>query len=153
VDPARDLKYRRAELLAQLFLQDIGASVWTTHGDKGPFDSIAVFHTKDKKLRMVAVEVKATDQPLDNEYGFQARPEAIRALRHSNVPVLFLVVDVKRNNVYHGWAFDIRTGDVSTKHRAAVRCILPVRSASEGKEDLLRTINSQPDWSEPTAVG
>jgi hypothetical protein len=123
------------------------------HGEKGPFDSIAVFHTKEKKPRLVAVEVKATDQPVDKEYRFPAQPKTIVALRHSKVPVLILVVDVKRNEVFYGWAFAIRTSDVPAKIRAAIRCVLPVTSAIEGKKELLRTIYTHPDSSERTAVG
>jgi len=87
---------QRAELLAQLFLQELGASVWTAVGGqrKDPLNAIASFVTDDQKSRIVAIEVKATEQPVGREFRFQANLKSIRALQHSNVPVLFLVVDV-----------------------------------------------------------
>ena len=153
MEQAKDFKPQRAELLAQLFLQDLGAGVWTARGDMGPFDSIAVFQTDEKKLRMIAVEVKSTEQPVGQEFRFKASPGTIRSLHHSNVPVLFLVVDVKRNEVFFGWASDIRFAEASLRTRAAATCILPVTSAAEGKNQLLDTILSQPDSSEKSAVG
>src|SRR5215469_15291605 len=91
----------RAELLARLFLQDLGASVWTTvqDGKNGPFDAIATFFTRDEKTRITAIEVKSTEQPVGKEFRFQTHLKSIRALQRSNVPVLFLVIDVKHNQV------------------------------------------------------
>jgi hypothetical protein len=152
----RDRSYihQRAELMAQLFLQEIGASVWTTAGGPdGPFDSIAAFLTDDQKLRISAIEVKATEQPVGKVFHFQARPKPIRALQHSNVPVLFLVADVKRNELCYGWASDIRYDASDAKGSQTVRCTLPVVRAADGKEQLVKTILSQPEFSEHAAVG
>lgn len=151
MERTKEFMGQRAELLAQLFLQD-RASVWTANRDTGLFDAIAVFHTGDKKLRLIAVEVKATEQPVGKEFRFSARPEAIQPLGHANVPVLFLVVDVKRNEIFYGWASEIRTSNAAAKTRTAVSCILPVASASERKQELLDTIAAQPEFSEQ-AVG
>jgi hypothetical protein len=43
MEKARDLKHQRAELLAHLFLQDLGASVWTAREDIGPLGTIGVY--------------------------------------------------------------------------------------------------------------
>lgn len=152
MEKAKDLKHQRAETLAHLFLQDLGASVWTAHEEIGPLDSIAVYLTVDKKLCLFGVEVKATEQAPDREFRFQGRPETIHALRHSNVPVLFLVADVKHNELYYGWASDIRVETVSSKRRPMVSCVLLVSSAKEGKKELLEALSSQPDSSEHVAV-
>src|SRR5262245_4078129 len=97
--------HHRADLLTQLFLQDLGASIWAAVGTEyeGPFHAIASFVTEDQKARITAIEVKATEQPVGTEFCFQADLRSIRALQHSNVPVLFLVVDAKRNLVFYGW--------------------------------------------------
>jgi Holliday junction resolvase-like predicted endonuclease len=140
----------RAELLARLFLQDLGAAVWATVQDEknGPFDAIATFFTDDEKTRITAIEVKATEQPVGEEFHFQASLKSIRALQHSNVPVLFLVVDVKHNQVYYGWARDVRYDLVKGKGSQTVRCTLPVVAAPERRNELLNAILSQPDVAE-----
>jgi Domain of unknown function (DUF4365) len=145
---------QRAELMAQLFLTELGANVWATDdGGGGPFDLIAAFHTEDRKLRISAIEVKSTEQPVGKEFHFQANPKAIRALQHANVPVLFLVVDVKRNELFCGWASDIRYDSSSPKGKQSIRCTLPVVNAADSKEELVKTILSQPEFSESAAVG
>jgi hypothetical protein len=146
---------KRAALLAQLFLQDLGASVWTTAGatDDGPFDSIAAFLTNDQKLRISAIEIKATEQPVVEEYCFQAQRRSIRALQHSNVPVLFLVADVKRNELFYGWASDIRVDSAHNEGKHIVHCTLPVVPAAQKKDELLKTILSQPEFAERVAAG
>jgi hypothetical protein len=150
---AADIVRRRAELMTQLFLGDIGASVWTAHPEIGPFDSIAVFMPKDGKLRMVAVEIKATEQPVSSEFHFHERAETIAVVRHSNVPVLFLIADVKRNRLYFGWASQLRTGTMSLEPDQEVECRLPVTPAEDSKNELLAVILAQPDHAElATAV-
>jgi hypothetical protein len=139
----------RAELLARLFLQDLGASVWAPAQDEyRPFDAIATFLTYDEKPRITANQVKATEQPVGEEFRFQADPKAIRALQHSNVPVLFLIVDAKHNQVYYGWARDLRYDPAHGKGKRTVRCSLPVVAAPERKGELLNAILSQPDVAE-----
>jgi hypothetical protein len=144
---------QRAELLVQLFLQELGASVWTAVGNAGPFDVIASFVTDDQKSRITAIELKATEEPVGKEFRFEADLRLIRALQHSNVPVLFLVVDVKRSQVFLGWARDVRFDPSPGKGKQTVRCRLPVVPAAEGKQRLLSTILSQPEFSEAAGVG
>ena len=145
----------RGELLTQLFLQELGASVWATVGGENaaPFDWIASFVTDDQKSRITAIEVKATEIPVGKEFHFQAELKSIRAVQHSNVPVLFFVVDVKRNEVFYGWARDVRYDSPLGKGKQTVRCTLPVVPAAERKEALLTTILSQPEFSECAGAG
>jgi len=152
MEKASKLKLRRAELMAQLFLQDLGASVWST-GERGPFDFIAVFRTADHKLRIVAIEVKASEHVSGTKFRFQASREQAHAVRHSNVPLLVLVADVKSNKLYYGWAADIRTQESGAKPRSVVQSVLSIHPADEEKEGLLHTILSQPDFSQPAAAG
>lgn len=146
--------YQRAELMAQLFLAEIGASVWKT-GDArgGPFDFIAAFHTEDRKLRISAIEVKATELPVGKEFHFPANPKTIQSLQHANIPVLFLVVDVKRNELFCGWASDIRCDSSNSKGKQTIRCTLPIVNATDSKEQLVKTILAQPEFSERATVG
>jgi hypothetical protein len=151
----KDYVWQRAELLAQLFLQELGASVWgaVLADKKGPFDAIASFVTDDQKSRITAIEVKPTEQPVGKEFRFQEKRKAIRALQHSNVPVLFLIVDVKRNQLFYGWATDVRYDAAPSKGKDTVRCTLPVIAAGEDKQHLLDTILSQPEFSECVGAG
>jgi hypothetical protein len=146
---------RRAELLANLFLEDLGASVWAMSGPEnvGPFDRFVAFLTNGPKLRVAGIKVRATQLPVGKEYRFRAGLETIRALQHSNVPVLFLVVDVKRNEIFCGWAKDVRYESASAKGKQVASCTLPVFPAAEGKEELLSTIYSQPEFAEVAGVG
>jgi hypothetical protein len=124
------------------YLEELGASIWADVGDEreSPFDAIASFVTEDQKSRIAAIEVKPTEQPVGKEFHFQANLKSIRALQQSNVPVLFLVVDVKRSQIFYGWARDLRYDSSSPKEKHTHRCTLPVVSAQEGKEQLLKTI-------------
>ncbi len=137
----------RAALLARLFLEDLGASVWATvqDEDKGPFDAIATFVNDDEASRIMAVELKATEEPVGAEFQFQDRLKSIRALQHANVPVLFPVIDVKHNQVYYGWVRDVRYDSSQVKGKQTMRCTLPVVAASEHREQLLNAIRTQPD--------
>jgi hypothetical protein len=155
MEKQKEYVYRRAEIAARLFLEELGAEVWTTveDGNKGPFDAIASFVTQDQKARITAIEVKATEQPVGQEFHFEGRPGSVRALQHSNVPVLFLVVDVKRNQLFYGWAKDVRCDSSPPKGRQTVRCTLPVVPAEQRKAELMKTILSQPEFSEPAGVG
>jgi hypothetical protein len=140
--------------MAQLFLTELGANVWTTDdAGSGPFDLIAAFHTADKKLRISAIEVKSTEQPVGEDFHFQANPKTIRGLQHANIPVLVLVVDVKRNELFWGWASDIRYDPSASKGKQTIRCTLPVVSAADTKEELVQTILAQPEFSERATAG
>jgi hypothetical protein len=150
-----DFVARRAQLLARLFLQELGASVWVTAGDDGeePFDSIAAFLTKDQRFRIIAIETQGTELPVGKEVKFPARLKWIRALQHSNVPVLFFVADVKRNQLFCGWARDVRCESVAAKGKQKVRCSLAVVPVAQAKEELLKTILAQPEFAERAGVG
>ena len=137
------LKRKRANLLVQLLLQDLGASIWTAQDGIGPFDSIAIFRTKDKKLRLGAIVVKATEETPAQEFRFQEKLDSVCAMHHSNVPVFIFVVDVKASDIFYGLASDIRAGGSSGK---TVRCALRVCPMKDGKRELLQTILSQPDF-------
>ncbi len=72
---------QRAELLARLYLQDLGASIWATvhDGKSSPFDAIATFFLDGENPRIAAVSVKATEQPVGETFDFEAPLQLIRA--------------------------------------------------------------------------
>ena len=92
---------RRAELLAELFLQDLGATFVSRPTDDSGIDFIVAFPNGQGGTNLSAVEVKATEHPVGEFYALDKK--WYRRLAHSNVPSLLLVVDAKHNRLYHAW--------------------------------------------------
>jgi hypothetical protein len=96
---------RRGELLAELFLQELEPEfVAQATAEDFAFDFLIGFANRRAGINSYAVEVKATEQPVADEYQIE-RPVFDR-LANSNIPVLLLVVDVKRNELFFAWPTD-----------------------------------------------
>ena len=91
----------RGELLAQIFLDDLSPISVSRSGDNNLFDYTVTFAAPNGTLRLIAVEVKATERPIKDKYAFSL--DLIRKLSSINVPVLILVVNVKDNAIYYTW--------------------------------------------------
>ena len=87
--------------MAELFLQDLGATFVSRPSENTGLDFIVAFPNGHGGMNLSAVEVKATDQPVGDFYGLDAK--WYKRLAHSNVPSLLLVVDAKRNQLYFAW--------------------------------------------------
>ena len=97
-----EIDARRAEVMSQLLLEELGASfVAPTSGPGFGFDIYAGYENADGGLNACVVEVKATDRPPGNR--FRVPLDDYRRLAHSNLPGLLLVVDAKRNDLFHAW--------------------------------------------------
>jgi hypothetical protein len=92
---------RRAELLVELFLQDLGATFVSDPRSATGYDFIVAFPNGKGGTNFSAVEVKATDRPIGHFYPLDKK--WYTRLAHSNVPSLLLVVDAKQNRLYHAW--------------------------------------------------
>lgn len=100
---------RRGELLAELFLQDLGAEfVARPTADLG-YDFFVGFNNSDGGLNVAAVEVKATERPVKSRFPIEKR--VFRRLANSNIPVLLLVVDVKENQLFYALPDDCTAGE------------------------------------------
>jgi hypothetical protein len=120
---------RRAELLAELFLQDLGAEfVSRPTGDTG-IDFVVGFPNGHGGTNLSKVEVKATERPVGDSYPLDTRH--YKRLAHSNVPALLLVVDAKRNQLYYAWPDD---EEVNSSVRAVKIRVTPVNE--EVKEQI-----------------
>jgi hypothetical protein len=119
----------RADLLAKLFLEDLKPEALARADELAGMDYMAVFLRDDGGFRIVPIEVKVTERPVRDRHVFYTRKTTVDALKRANVPVLFLIVDTKNSEVYYGWP----------RH---VRCVLPVKSARDGKEELLTQLVS-----------
>jgi hypothetical protein len=126
----------RGELLAQIFLEDLNPISVSHTEHNSLFDYTVTFAAPNGGLRLIAVEVKATERPIKDKYVFGA--DVVRRLSNINVPVLILVVDVKNNAIYYTWARTAakllpQNADTTTVHVA-------VKRADEHKEKLLQEI-------------
>lgn len=96
-----DIVGRRAELMAELFLQDLGATFVSEPTADTGVDFIVAFPNGQGGMNLSAVEVKATEQPVGDFYPLDTK--RYKRLAYSNVPSLLLVADAKRNQLYYAW--------------------------------------------------
>jgi hypothetical protein len=94
----RALTARRAELLAELFLQELKPEfIASSNGDFG-YDFLMGFLNPKGGINNVLVEVKSTEALHRKQYVINKR--LYERLAYSNTPALLLVVDVKENRFY-----------------------------------------------------
>src|SRR4051812_29344144 len=95
---SRRIATRRAELMAELFLQDLGPKLLSrsTMPNAG-YDLLAGFPNSAGGINHVAVEVKATERPPGTR--FQLPRGTFTQLANLNIPSLLLVADVKQNQL------------------------------------------------------
>jgi hypothetical protein len=91
----------RAELMAELLLQDLRPTFVARAERTLGYDYFAGFPNAKGGVNVTAVEVKATDQPVPALLPIDRR--TYDRLAHSNIPVLVLVADVKQNRLFYGW--------------------------------------------------
>ncbi len=104
------LATRRANLLAELFLQDLNPVFVSkpTSEDLG-YDFLVGFSNDKAGINTFAVEVKPTERPPGSR--FPISRNSFDRITHSNVPGLLLVADVKQNRLYYAW---LRPDDSNT---------------------------------------
>jgi hypothetical protein len=123
---------RRGELMAELFLQDIGASVVARpHADIG-YDFVVGFPNASGGIDFGAIEVKSTEHPVADSFPLGVR--WCKLLAHTNVPTLLLVADVKRNRMYYGevWPKQLR------KHRGSGTIQVQVMEVDDASKKRIR---------------
>jgi hypothetical protein len=91
----------RAELLAELFLQDLGPEFVAQPTHDFGYDFFAGFQNPRGGTNIVAIEVKSTEMMKNNFVDI--RTSKYKNWANSNIPVLLLVVDVKENEYYFAW--------------------------------------------------
>ena len=105
---------RRGELLAELFLEDLGAEFVARPTTDLGYDYFVGFNNSDGGLNVVAVELKATEGPVKSRFPVERR--LFRYLANSNVPVLLLVADVKENRLFFAFpASHAPNGDLGAR--------------------------------------
>lgn len=96
---------QRGELLAESFLLGLEPNELRIMKDSDMgFDYVAFFSKADSAPVLIGVEAKATEREVKGRYPFQL--EHLKRLQNSNIPILIVVLDVKRNEIYFNWAQD-----------------------------------------------
>jgi hypothetical protein len=122
---------RRAELLAQLFLEDMQpVTLLETTPDNCDFDFLLGLETPGHGVRHFAVEVKAVENLTRPEVTVSMPAKAISHWRGSNLPLVFLIVDAKQNRYYFasGNALTKISRNIGNGNR--VRVVLPLDEAA-----------------------
>ncbi len=131
--------WRRAELMAELFLQELSPKFVARASDQGMvFDYLVGFINRAGGLSTFAVEVKATEKEVGSTFELKA-PE-FTLLSQSNTPVLLLVVNVKSSSLYFAWPQEHR---LKIYQNRMVR--LPVTKIDENaRQELLLKMRAEP---------
>jgi hypothetical protein len=92
---------RRAELLAQLFLEELQPQFVAQSTGNPNYDFfVGIRHSKGG-FNNIVVEVKSTERLTRNQY--QLAKRTYEKYAYSNLPALLIVVDVKENRLYYAW--------------------------------------------------
>lgn len=130
---------RRGAILAELLLQELGAEfVARPTADLG-YDFFVGFNNSDGGVNIAAVEVKATDRPVDSRYRLQKR--LFRRLANSNIPVLLLVVNVKENRMFYALPGASEPSSDPDGNTVSI----PVMAVDEATKVELRNLLSNPE--------
>lgn len=132
---------RRGELLVEQFLLDLGAEYVSPLGapDLG-IDYIAFFLEDGRSPRAIGIEAKSTQQQTDGRYPVPS--DLLRRFEDSNLPILFVVADVKRNEIFFEW---VKKGSFTATARPASKNTTMVlrRATPEEREILVHEIFAQ----------
>ncbi len=135
--PTAEMVGRRAELMAELFLQDLGAEFVARPSAAVGYDFFVGFNNPEGGVNLAAVEVKATDQPVPARFMVQRR--LFRRLVNSNIPVLLLVVNVKDNRLFYALPASDPPEDSD-----ANTVSIPLTPVDEAAKDELRHLLASP---------
>ncbi|MBU6441907.1 MAG: hypothetical protein KGS28_16930 [Betaproteobacteria bacterium] len=138
-----ELMGRRSELMAELFLQDLGPRFVAKAPDNLGFDFIVGFTNRRGGVNVVAVEVKTRQTTLARQ---QMKAKSYDLLANSNVPGLLLVIDVKSNTVLYHLARPGRTAS------SALNIYLPLIEVDEAQRSELTRLFSSDEGAPCQAV-
>lgn len=123
---------RRAELIAELFLQDLNPYYVAKPTNDVGYDLFVGFPNTRGGINNFVVEVKATERPVPSRFPIQRK--LYELLAHSNIPALLLVVDVKQNRLFYAWL----TPPSIEGRRDSHTIMIPVTEVSGAVKEELR---------------
>ena len=91
---------KRGELLTKQFLFELAPDdlIYTGDHPEPLFNYMALFLKPDGSPITIAITVKATEEEIKGVYPFNV--SELEKFKKSNIPVLMLVIDVKRNQYF-----------------------------------------------------
>jgi hypothetical protein len=92
---------RRSQLMAELFLQTLDPHSLARPTDNFEYDFLITFRNKRGGLNTFGVEVKGTELEVGDSFSLDKRSHDRMTM--SNIPVLFVIADVKQNTIFFGW--------------------------------------------------
>jgi len=128
---------RRAELMAELFLQELAPSSIARPPQDFGFDLLVAFENTQGGTNMWGVEIKGAENVSEKEYLISRRTYDL--LAHSSIPGLLLVADVKRNTLFYAFPGRIDTRKVGPSVRIPIHVI--DRSTKKSLRERLRVSN------------
>jgi hypothetical protein len=128
---------RRAELIAELFLQDLNASYVARPTNDVGYDFFVGFPNSKGGINNYVVEIKATERAVPSRFPIQTK--LYERLAHSNTPALLLVVDVKQNRLFYA----LLTPEGIEGRRETHTVMIPVKEIDDVvKKELRRRLSS-----------
>lgn len=130
---------RRAELLAELFLQELSPSFLASSNiGNVPYDFFVGFPSASGGVNAYVVEVKSTDHPVGTHYSLRTNNRVIEYLTSSNIPAILLVVDVKNNRLYYAWGHSIPKPKEPPAGHGTMTIQVPVVAINDSTREELR---------------
>jgi hypothetical protein len=98
---------KRGELLTKQLLFELAPDDLIYTGDHAEplFNYMALFLKPDGSPVTIAIAVKPTEEEIKGVYPFKV--SELDKFKKSNIPVLMLVIDVKRNQYFLNWAENV----------------------------------------------
>ena len=95
------------------------------------YDFFVGFLNHHGGITTTAVQVKATERPVKGSFSIERK--LYERWAYSNIPVLILLVDVKRNQMFYAWPSPKETG--GSPHAKSIS--IPVTQIDEQTKELL----------------
>jgi hypothetical protein len=92
---------RRSQLMAELFLEQLDPHSLGRTTDDFEYDFLITFRNKRGGLNTFGVEVKGTELEVGDSFSLDKKSHDQMTL--SNIPILFVIANVKQNLVFFGW--------------------------------------------------
>ena len=92
---------RRAELLTELFLQELQPLFVAQSTEESGYDFIVGFRNPRGGVNNILVEVRSTERLARKRYPLPRK--TFTKFAYSNIPSLLFVADVKENRLYYAW--------------------------------------------------
>ena len=123
---------RRTEVLAELFLQELGPTFLSRPTQDIGFDFLMGFANREGGMNTYAVGVKGTEHEIATSFPIDKK--SYRRLVKSKPPGFLLAIDVKQNRLYYSWPE--REGVGLPTGNGTIR--IPVVEINDKTKDALR---------------